>query len=110
MKTLLALILSSAITAQAQPKIVFLNKCKDFDWPCVNQTQSADSANVRSQVKRACRNLKCPTIYSIDPLIDREGGYNYGAWLRRGYVFFAADPGGCPNARIKLEKLLRAKR
>jgi hypothetical protein len=104
MKLLLAMLLLAS-TAQAEVKIVYLNKCQDFDWPCVNQTQSADSENIRRQVVRACRKRKCPIIYSIDPLIDRNGDYNFGAWIRHRYVFFAADP-TCPHAREILERTL----
>jgi hypothetical protein len=93
-----------------EPRIVFLNKCPDLvdnDWTCLNKTQAAQSVEITRQVYDACRGIKCPTIYSIDPLIDREGGYNFGAWIRNKHVFFSAMP-GCPNAmKILRRKMLR---
>ena len=110
-----------------EPRIVFLNKCPDIDqaalsaaqaipdrkvsyqevtklWTCLNKTQAAQSVETTRQVYDACRGIRCPTIYSIDPLIDREGSYNFGAWIRNNHVFFAAMP-GCSNA----QKILRRK-
>lgn len=124
----MVLLLSSQAWAN-EPRIVFLNKCPDLNkeellavnaipdrterraeltrlWTCLNNTQAAQSVETTRQVYDACRGIKCPTIYSIDPLIDREGGYNFGAWIRNKHVFFSAMP-GCPNAtRILRKKML----
>jgi hypothetical protein len=107
----------SPLYAQAEPKIIYLNKCVDEStWDCLNLTQAAKRAETRQQVNQACRGKKCPTIYSVDPrtspkncnpdLYVGDCEWNFGAWKKNGRIEFAAMP-GCPNARWELEKLLR---
>jgi hypothetical protein len=90
--------------AHAEPTIVYQNKCIDeTNWDCRNKIQGATRAETRRQVNQACRGIKCPVIFSIDPI---RPDWSYGAWYRKGKVYFAADPGGCPNALRELRRLL----
>ena len=97
--------------AEAQnPRVIFLNKCKDInpsapDWTCLNKSQAAQSFEVKAQVNQACKRKHCPTIYSIDPKVS-HGDYTFGAWRVNAKVYFAAMP-GCPSGRKALERLLR---
>jgi len=95
--------------AQAQPPtIVYLNKCIDEStWTCLNKTQAAKREETREQANKACKRIKCPIIYSVDPIKFR-GGFEFGAWKRKGKIYFSAMP-KCPNARWILERLLRRK-
>ena len=100
---LLSLLATTSV--QAQPTIVYQNKCIKEDWPCLNRTQAAKRAETREQVNKACRGVKCPIIFSIDPIKFR-GGFEFGAWKRNGRLYFSAMP-KCPNARWMLERVLR---
>ena len=82
------------VEAKAEPTIVFLNKCVDIDytnpdWTCLNLTQAAQKAETRAQVNRACRGRKCPTIYSIDPKRPDKDTWLFGAWHKKGKVYFS---------------------
>lgn len=108
MKTLLTLMIFCA-TAQAEPKIVYQNKCPDItpatpSWDCLNFTQAAQRPEIKEQINKACKGIKCPTIYSVDP-INKRGEYYYGAWKRNGKVYVAIDP-SCPDSTKKLRKFL----
>jgi hypothetical protein len=122
MKLLLAMLLFTN-TALAMPRVIFLNKCPDYtdSWDCLNATQGSQHSETLRQVKIACRGIKCPTIYSVDPIqrgiydpkIDMlyqsiNLSYEFGAWRRRGRVEFAAMP-GCVNTIAILRKLVRAR-
>lgn len=92
--------------AQAEPLIVFNNKCIDeTDWTCRNIIQGATRAETRSQVNLACKGISCPKIFSEDPTIGRHS-WIYGAYIKHRQIHFAADPGGCPNARRRLRSLV----
>lgn len=95
-----------AATAQAEPTIVYHNKCLDSDLACLNITQAATKPETRRQVNQACRGKKCPVIHSVDPWRPDRETWEFGAWRRKGKVYFSAMP-GCPNARRDLESLLR---
>jgi len=111
--------IASPCYAQRSLHVVFLNQCPDYtdSWDCLNFTQASQRGETLQQVARACRGIKCPTIYSVDP--KRKGTnpdalygdmvYTFGAWKKHGKIYFANMP-GCPNARWELEKLLRRRR
>lgn len=117
----ICIVMAFAIHAEAQATapvtLVFLNECSDIDpvnpdWTCLNRTQAAQKKEIFEQVWAASYNTKTSkpvTIYSIDPIIDSRGGYNFGAWKINGKILYAAMP-GCANARKKLERLLRQER
>jgi len=95
-------------------RINYMNKCADIDpaapdWSCLNRTQAAQRPETRAQILEAIKKAKYKknlTIYSIDPIRPRRGEWEFGAWKRGKYIFFAAMP-GCPNARVELTRLLR---
>jgi len=95
-------------------RINYMNKCADIDpaapdWKCLNRTQAAQRPETRAQILEAIKKAKYKknlTIYSIDPIQPRRGEWQFGAWKRGKYIFFAAMP-GCPNARVELTRLLR---
>ncbi len=95
--------------AEAQsPTIVYLNQCNDADLECLNLTQAATRRETRQQANRACRGIKCPIIFSVDPKHRNQDVWEFGAWKRKGGIEFAAMP-GCPNAERVLRRLVRAK-
>lgn len=105
----LFLLLSTSVEAQNY-KVFILNECNLFDdWDCYDRTQAAKIPEILEQVDTAVRNTKYTKrliIYSIDPIIDRHGDYNFGVRVFKHKIFYAAMP-GCPNARRSLERLLR---
>lgn len=101
--------------------VVWQNKCADVtngDWSCINSTQAAQTPETLKQIKTALKNTgykKKITIYSIDPIMrgkytgdfdNDKVSYTFGAWVRRGKVYFAAM-NECPNARWELERELK---
>jgi len=111
---LLALFGISQAKAEQVLRINYMNKCADIDptnpdWSCLNRTQAAQRPETRAQIIEAmqkARYRKNLTIYSIDPIQPRRGEWQFGAWKRGKYIFFAAMP-DCPNARVELTRLLR---
>lgn len=136
MRYLLALLLfTSSVEAQIYAEIlptgqtvIFKNKCPDLPpeafipatnlaewealtitWACFNLHQSAQSSEILRQIKLALKNTrfnKKITIYSVDPYCTKDY-CEYDAKVVKGKVYFSGDPGGCPNVRRKLERLLR---
>ena len=116
--TLVLALVVSLLTydAEAAPfTVVFKNHCGPVvndDWTCTNKYQNASQEQVFKQVAKALKNVgykKHITIYSIDPKRPDRDAWLYGAWIVKSKVYFAADPGGCPNARKQLERVLRGK-
>ena len=111
-KYLLAFLLLTT-TAQAEVKVIYQNKCNVFSgWDCFNETQGATVQETLSQVLLAVKNTKYKknlVVYSIDPKRPKANEWEYGAWFKRGRIYFSAMP-GCPNARWDLERLLRRMR
>lgn len=124
---LLALLLTSSAHAQVYATqegrltVIYQNKCKDVvnnDYACINSTQASQTPETLKQIKAALKNTgykKKITIYSIDPIMrgkytgdfDNDNvSYTFGAWVRKGKVYFAAM-NECPNARWELERVLR---
>lgn len=111
---LMLFILAGFARAEQTVEIKYMNKCADInpvapDWKCLNRTQAAQRPETRAQIIEAIRKAKFKknlTIYSIDPIQPKKGEWEFGAWKRGKYVFFAAMP-GCPNARVELTRLLR---
>ena len=111
-RTIILLLLSILLvaTVQAETRVVFLNKCVDeSNLECLNKTQAATRMETLRQVRRVCRGVKCPVIYSVDPIHRNQDVWTYGAWKRNDKIYFAAMP-GCPNATKYLKKLISTKR
>lgn len=141
MKTVIFILtlLILTMSAQAETKIVFKNKCPDINqaeltfvesiqdpklkqselsrlYSCLNKSQACQSDEVKAQVKKACKGIKCQTVYSIDPIrtgkwkegleIDQQRNLSYqmGAWKKNGKIQFACNP-GCPSAWQELRRL-----
>ena len=113
---LLCAVMLGISSAQAEQTVTieYMNKCADIspeslDWGCLNRTQAAQRPEIKEQVVEAIRKARFKkniTIYSIDPIRVRRGEWQYGAWKRGKFVFFAAMP-DCPNAVRDLARLLR---
>ncbi len=108
--------------------VIWKNKCPDLppeafipatnlaewdaltlQWACFNEHQSAQSSETLKQIRTAIKNTKYKkpiTIYSVDPYCTKDF-CDYGARVKKGKLYFAADPGGCPNARRTLEREIR---
>lgn len=96
--------------------VIFQNACPDYtnDWTCLNYTQAAQSFETIQQIKLARKKTgfkRKMTIVSIDPIRrgknpEKDMTWEYGAWERKGKIYFAAMS-GCPNARVQLERLFR---
>jgi hypothetical protein len=102
------------VHAQTRVAIHWYNKCPDFtgDWTCLNETQAAQRPEVINQITRAVRKVqykKDLIIYSIDPKRPDSDTWEHGAWNKGDVIEFAAMT-GCPNARWKLEKLLKRRK
>lgn len=103
----LILIVIGVKVANAEPTIVFKNKCIDeTNFACRNKVQGATREEVRYQVNKACKGLKCPVIVSVDP-IQIKGDYLYDVWGDSKQMVFIGMPGNCPDSQRKLRRLVR---
>lgn len=115
-KLLLALFVLCAVPSYAETltfkhfKVTFHHKCADFDWPCVNEVQAADTQETIDQIQTAIRHAKFRgfvTIISIDPRRNKKGNVWFYDVKRKGRkIYFSAMP-GCTNTREMLEDLLK---
>lgn len=78
-------------------------------WLCHNQSQGAQTYETLRQIKLAIKNTgfkKKVTVYSIDPYCTKDY-CDYGAKVKKGKLYYAADVNGCAPARRTLERELR---